>query len=232
MPPRQLRILPQPDDTTCGPTCLEAVYRFYGDPLPLDRVVAEIAPLPGGGTLGVELANHALRRGYRATIYTYNLQVFDPTWFQPARDLAPLLRAQRDRKRDHSKLVLATDAYLRFLAAGGEVRFEELGRSLLARLLTEGPLLTGLSATYLYACPRERGDAYDDIGGVPTGHFVVLTDVDDRDGTVGVADPLHDNPRFGTGRYRVGVERLIGAILLGVVTYDANLVVLRPRAGA
>src|SRR5262249_1472255 len=33
----QLDILPQPDDFTCGPTCLHAIYRYLGDEVPLDK---------------------------------------------------------------------------------------------------------------------------------------------------------------------------------------------------
>ena len=35
----QFDILPQPDDCTCGPTCLHAVYRYFGDEIPLTQVV-------------------------------------------------------------------------------------------------------------------------------------------------------------------------------------------------
>ena len=52
-------ILPQPDDNSCGPTCLHALYRYYGDELPLDQVLAEVPMLESGGTLDVLLANHA-----------------------------------------------------------------------------------------------------------------------------------------------------------------------------
>ena len=38
-PPSTIDILPQPDDVTCGPTCLNAVYRFWGDDLPIERIV-------------------------------------------------------------------------------------------------------------------------------------------------------------------------------------------------
>ena len=48
-PPERTRlhldILPQPDDVTCGPTCLHAVYRYFGDFMPVSRVVEEIAQL-------------------------------------------------------------------------------------------------------------------------------------------------------------------------------------------
>jgi len=78
----ELDILPQPDETTCGPTCLHAVYRYYGyDDAGLERVVSEVVPLETGGTLAVWLACHALPRGFSAVIYSYNVQLFDPTWF-------------------------------------------------------------------------------------------------------------------------------------------------------
>ena len=43
-----------------------------------------------------------------------------------------------------------------------------------------------------------------------------------------VADPLEDSPRFQDHLYWLPVERVITAILLGVLTYDGNLLVLEP----
>lgn len=224
----ELEILPQPDDTTCGPTCLHAVYRYWGEKLTLDRIIDEIAPLPGGGTLAVSLACHALRRGYQAEIYTYNLQLFDPTWFAEGVDLAERLNTQRKHKRSH-RLGISTDAYLEYLSLGGIVRFEELRPALIRRFLNKNvPILTGLSATYLYRCAREHNDQYDDARGEPVGHFVVLSGYDRKKREITVSDPSHDNPRFRTHRYGVGMNRLIMAIALGVMTYDANLLVLTP----
>ena len=69
-PPSRLHldILPQPDDSTCGPTCLHAVYRYFGDYVPLPVMVAEVPQLETGGTLASLLGLHALRRGYRARL--------------------------------------------------------------------------------------------------------------------------------------------------------------------
>jgi hypothetical protein len=231
-PRAPFQILPQPDDATCGPTCLHAVYRHFGDPLPLEAVIGEVEPLRTGGTLAVNLARHALRRGYSATIYTYNLDLFDPSWFGPARrgELASRLRAQSEHK-DHDRLREATSAYLDFLELGGRIEYEELSRDFLARLLEQGPVITGLSATYLYSCPREIGDEHlvaDDVRGQPTGHFVVLPGYDEERGQVIVADPLESRPGFDSHLYPVAVDRVLGAILLGVLTYDANLTVVRP----
>jgi hypothetical protein len=231
-----LAILRQPDDATCGPTCLHAVYRYFGDELPLGEVTAEVPRLAGGGTLAVSLANHALRRGYRALIYTYNLTVFDPTWFgRRTPDLIERLRAQAGAKMD-AKLSVATEAYLEFLALGGELAMEDLTPALLRRWLErDRPILTGLSATFLYRCAREVGDAEleeDDVRGIATGHFVVLCGWDADERSVRIADPLENNPRFQEHIYWLPVERAINAILLGVLTYDANLLVLEPSEGS
>jgi hypothetical protein len=235
----RFEILPQPDDTSCGPTCLHAVYRAFGDPIELDQVIAEVPELEEGGTLSSLLACHALRRGYRATLHTYNLRVFDPTWFQQRGvDVAQKLRDQA-RVKSKRKLQYATRAYLAFLALGGRIRFAEVGGPLIRRSLRRGtPILAGLSATYLYGCAREKGTlqmSYDDIEGEATGHFVVLHAYDTKLRRVLIADPNAENPAFSRHHYAVGVERLVAAIALGVLTYDANLLVIEPqptRAGA
>src|SRR4029077_17923526 len=145
-------------DFTCGPTCLHALYDYFGDALPLKQVIAEVPVLESGGTLDVLLANHALARGYSACIFTYNVQMFDPTWFNGKDvDLAERLRLQLEHK-DSERLRAATEAYLMFLERGGELCFEELTTALVRKYLNrEIPILTGLSATYLYGSAREFG---------------------------------------------------------------------------
>jgi hypothetical protein len=229
--PLPFEIQAQPDDSACGPTCLHAVYRYFGDSISLAQVVAEVSRLENGGTLAVMLANHALRRGYHATIYAYNLQLFDPTWFaEPGTDLPAKLRAQAEVKPD-PKLRAATAAFLEYLRLRGRVTLRDLTPGLIRRALTRGtPVLTGLSATYLYQTMREYGpdDDEDDVRGLPTGHFVVLCGYDPQTRRVHVADPLHPNPLQLGNTYAIAIERVLCAVLLGVLTYDANLLVLRP----
>jgi hypothetical protein len=43
-----------------------------------------------------------------------------------------------------------------------------------------------------------------------------------------VADPLEDNPAFASRNYTVSMSRLVPAIMLGVLTYDANVLVIEP----
>lgn len=223
------KILPQPTETTCGPSCLHAVYRHYGDTISLDQVIREVKHLESGGTLAVFLACHALRRGYAARIYTYNLSVFDPTWFAPGVvDIRAKLEAQQ-REKHGAKLRTATEGYLDFLSMGGQIRFEDLTASLLRKYLKRGiPIITGLSSTFLYRSAREVGYAGkdDDIRGEPAGHFVVLCGYHREDRTVKVADPFFPNP-FSTGHhYVVSIDRVLCAILLGVLTHDANFLIV------
>ena len=225
-------ILPQPDNTTCGPTCLHALYRHHGDDLPLDQVIDEVPKLEEGGTLAVLMGCHALRRGYQAHITTANLQVFDPTWFQPgAPPLDYRLRRQMEFKTS-PKLQLASQAYLDFLELGGTIGMEDLTSSLIRRYLRRNvPILTGLSATYLYRCALEWGPNcdLDDVRGVPAGHFVVLCGYDRKHRQVLVADPFRAHPFGPDHYYQVNANRVIRAILLGVLTYDANVLIVQPR---
>jgi hypothetical protein len=229
-----LDILPQPDDTACGPTSLHAVYRYFGDVLTLDQVIAGVQPLEDGGTMAVYLAHHALDRGYRVTIYTYNLQVFDPTWFEKGeRYILEKLHLQLRYKQD-PKLQETTHAYIDYLAKGGRLRFEDLTPALIRRILNRSiPILTGLMSTYLYACSRETVVesrlVADDLHGEPTGHFVVLTGYDKKLHKVLIADPLRLNPYSSAQEYEVDIHRLIGAIMLGILTYDGNLLIIEPN---
>lgn len=227
----ELDILPQPDDDTCGPTCLHALYRFYGDEIALPDVAAQTQRLENRGTLAVFLASHALRRGYKATIYTYNLQVFDPTWFRvPGTDFEEKLKAQIDAVQK-PRLQVSSRAYLEYLKLGGKLEFQDLTPELIGGFLSRGrPILTGLSATYLYRSAREFGpkDDYDDIRGKPSGHFVVLCGYQSKHRQVTVADPMYPNPQFAALKYNISIDRVIGAILLGILTYDANLLIIEP----
>src|SRR5918993_4209200 len=89
----------QPDEVTCGPTCLQALYQYYNDTVPLKDVIRDVKKLRTGGTPAVMLGNHALKRGYKAYIYTYNLNVFDPSWFdQPSKKMVKYLKEQMEFK--------------------------------------------------------------------------------------------------------------------------------------
>jgi hypothetical protein len=224
------KIRPQPDDASCGPACLSSVYHYFGDTIDLETLAREVPRNHDGGTLAVHLANHALARGYKARIVTWNIRVFDPSWFQSAATpISERLQRQAEVKQDR-KLRDACMGYVRFLALGGEIEFRDLESSLIRTPLQRGlPLITGLSATFLYGAKRERptDQEPDDIHGEPVGHFVVLTGYVPITREVHVSDPLLSNPS-AKNQYTVNMNRVLGAVYLGTLTHDGNLLILEP----
>ena len=93
------------------------------------------------------------------------------------------------------------------------------------------PIITGLSSTYLYRSAREFGPqaAHDDIAGTPGGHFVILAGFNADRGSLLVVDPYQPTPYGPSLSYWVSADRVIGAILLGIVTHDANLLLVHPK---
>lgn len=226
-----LEMLPQPDETTCGPTCLHAVYRYWGRHDTLPNVIARTGRLERGGTVAVFLACDALRQGFDATIYTLNLTVFDPTWFTGGVDIVERLLRQREEKPHDARVQEVTAGYVEFLRLGGHLHLTDLSRYLLRGILRRRlPIITGLSSTYLYRAQREYGplDVPDDIRGTPGGHFVVLAGYDRPARKVLVSDP-YGHPYGSTRDYWLNIDRAVGAILLGIVTHDANLLIVAPH---
>ena len=235
-----LSIHTQPDDESCGPTSLHAIYQYYGLNMDLEEIIRKIERSHSGGTQAPMLGKHALQHDFDATIYINNVSLFDPTWFDPTtsgadkENLAAKLTTQMQHKTEKD-FVQASKAYLEFLQLGGQIFFRTLSVKLLNKYFMQKiPILTGLSATYLYSCARElfneKGESlYDDIRGTPCGHFVVLCGYDEKKRHIVVADPHRANPISRDNYYKVGSNRLINAILLGVFTYDANLLIIQPR---
>ena len=129
-------------------------------------------------------------------------------------------------------MLRASKAYIKFLELGGELRFDDLTISLIRTYLKRSlPILTGLSSTYLYQSIREYGvnGDEDDVRGEPAGHFVVLSGYDKAARTVSIADPYHRNPMAGQQYYTANIDRVLCAILLGVLSHDANFLIIQPR---
>ena len=233
-----ITIRTQPDDETCGPTCLHAIYQYYGVAISLEEVIATVERSASGGTLSPLLAKHALEHGFSTTIYINNLEVFDPTWFHDGEsdndELINKLTLQLKYKNNPG-LVQLSVAYLHYLHLGGKVRFEGFNSDLLKHYFNKDiPILTGLSATYLYNCSRESTNehslsVFDDVRGTPCGHFVILCGYDAQKSFVVVADPHRENPLSHDYFYQVHAPRLLSAIMLGVLTYDANLLIIQPK---
>ncbi len=234
----ELNIRTQPDDETCGPTSLHAIYHYYGLTISLKEVIETIEHSISGGTLSPLLGKHALMHGFDATIFVNQLDLFDPTWFKqskaPREVLLVKLKSQ-DKFKQAKNLVAESKAYQEFLELGGDIRFKTIDVQMLRSYFNKNiPILTGLNSTYLYRTSRElftqEGESFfDDIQGLACGHFVVLCGYDDKRRRVVVADPFRENPLSKNNFYKVSIARLINAIMLGAQTYDATLLIITPK---
>lgn len=238
----KLKIQRQPTDTACGPTCLQAVYKYLDHDIDIPTIMKEISSVKTGGTLAVVLGVHALKKGFDVKIYTFNLNVFDPTWFRPKplpkEELMQKLRLQMEAKTSQ-KLRFACKHYLEFLSLGGKLVMEDLCHHLLTKYLNQGiPILTGLSSTYLYMASREyvleehvetTKQVVDDVRGYPEGHFVLIKRYDPDTQMVTLLDPYEKNPYSSDLVYTRSLDHLQTAIMLGVLTYDANLMVITKK---
>jgi ABC-type bacteriocin/lantibiotic exporter with double-glycine peptidase domain len=114
----------QPDDETCGPTSLHAIYKYYGLNISLNDIIQTVERSISGGTLSPMLGKHALQQGFQTKIYIYNLNIFDPTWFEQNQEdnefLIKKLRAQMKFKKDQY-IAKESLAYIDYLKHGGTI---------------------------------------------------------------------------------------------------------------
>ena len=223
-----VEVPPQPDDESCGITCLQAIYQYHGHETSIDALKEEVVHWQTGGTVGVNLGRHALAQGFTAEIYSYNIKVFDPTWRDlPMEELRARLKMRQKRVRSNrQKKEIAF--YLDFLKQSGIMRFDDLDESLLKRLFgAHRPVICGLSATYLYHTMRELPNNQEsDVAGNPVGHFVVVSGYNPETHEVQIHDPLRRHALSASGTYALPFLKFSNAVMLGILTYDANLLVI------
>lgn len=222
--------LPQPTQSSAGPTSLRMILAFHGMAVPHDEML-EVLPLdPEDGARGPQIGLAALRCGFQVTIIPYERCILRPQWstLPPATLLEHLERVGLDGSDagPRGEGVLAR-IYADYLRAGGELRFAPLSRELLVSYLQQHtPLIAALDAEYLYAAST----AADHEAGPRQAHFLVVGGYDAATDEFAVSDPWYDIPLANTGgRYRIPSDRLVTAVLLGAEANDAELIAIRPR---
>ena len=135
------------------------------------------------------------------------------------------------RYKTNEKLQTASRGYLEFLALGGQLRFTDLTRRLIREYLGRSiPILTGLSATYLYRSMREYGPErrarrYPRRARRPFRRALRIRIRPSARCWSPIPCCRTRSPTRIT--MKIDVDRVICAILLGILTYDANLLIIR-----
>lgn len=223
----------QPNETSCGPSCLYSIYKMLGAKVSFVKLLSKIQQFQeGGGTLSVVLGIDAIERGYEVDLHAMNINIFDPSWFQLSKNeikqkLMQRLLLRKNKKKE--KFVIRK--YIEFIELGGNLIFGDVTSKLLIKHFNNKHiLLVGLSATWLYQSKRENSETNvaDDITGDPVGHFVLAYQYDKKNRTVFVGDPYPLNPSKNPF-YHVPIERFITSLHLGIYTYDANILIVKQR---
>jgi hypothetical protein len=83
-----------PDEVTCGPTCLAAVYSYYGRRCTVEDVIEEIRrnPTAAPGRLPQDFRPATRLQGH---LYTYNMRVLTDVNRPPGRRARRKLRKRR-----------------------------------------------------------------------------------------------------------------------------------------
>ena len=143
----------QPDDLSCGPTCLAQVYRYYGhDKRAVRTVIDETARNPDGGTLAVYLGVSALRNGFgAASTRTTCGSSIPPGGSSPAAIAQAGEAAPAPGRPARPKLQRSRAAYIEFLGPRRQGALPELTRELMVRILAAAVTPSSrVGATYLY----------------------------------------------------------------------------------
>lgn len=217
---KTIEMLPQPDDTSCGPTALHAIYKYYGLDIPLNTVISELEGYSTlEGTYDAMIGVDALKRGFQVNIFVYNLRIFDPSW-KYDESITEKLYTMKARLSD-PRLIKSVEWFIRFSEMGGHI---VISSPLINALTAEHPVICGLSATHLYNCRRENPitNEYDEFGS-PVGHYVV-TDAHFGDTSVPIYDPYGDRSRIRKIEYIMPINAVIESIMLGTLTYDGSVI--------
>lgn len=67
---------------------------------------------------------------------------------------------------------------------------------------------------------------YDEWMGAATGHFIIIQGYDTADETLYIADPYAPHPLSNDHYYKTSFSHWLHAHLLGIVSYDAELLVI------
>lgn len=224
----------QPTITTCGQTALSILLSHFGEvinPLKIEQNVPQVQDKNGQnmGTITQHMATWCIDKGYNVSLYTFDCQVIDQSWFGLGKDeLVEKLRQREEGWTVPSLGELWTKEYARsykeFIQHGGNLHITRAVTSeLLYKLLENGPILPCLNFNTLYGVPKSRRlnnqeAVDDDINGVAINHFVVIYG-NNEDGNLLIADPWHR-----PGMQTIEPEILLAAISTAQIECDNLLV--------
>ncbi len=218
----QIRHHLQPTGLSCGQTCVSMLLSHYGYDLSPKEVLEEMAGLRTDdghewGTVTPSLASLCIRKGFGATVYSFDCRITDHSWIDKSPE--QILRRLKAIKK---KRVIPTlgknvterfvQAYIDLLTAGGTLIIQPfVTEKLMDGLLKKGPFVTTVCMGAYYGKGRYRSTGLhkgvlDDVNGTIGTHFLVVYGKNAK-GQYLIADPGRKEPAL------VDHDHLIGSIM-------------------
>lgn len=131
------------------------------------------------GTFMPYLGLYAMNAGFKSTITTHNINVFDPTWFKlSTKEINSKLERRSKEKDVPHEYQKESVAYSKYLAAGGGLKFDYIRPELLIKNLDQKkPIILDVCSTMLHIKHRKNrvADEYSDVSGMPMYHAIVVS---------------------------------------------------------
>jgi len=163
---------------TCGSSSLQQVLAYYGVKLGLDEILKDIKKYKYG-TFMPYLGLYAKRLGFMPKIVTYDVKVFDPTWFGLLVGQIIKKLETRSREMDVPHVYRSEcKAFVRYLKAGGAIEFDFIKKGrIIKELERKRPVIVDVCSTILHRKERKNRvkDKYSDTSGEPMYHAVVVS---------------------------------------------------------
>lgn len=208
-------VFQQPDDSNCGPSTLEMVYRFKGIDRDVPQILKDFHFGPKGElTYPPQLARDLQRNGVKTNLLISSPSVVSPAWSEWNNDqLIDALKDWVTLNPEHEKHVLGLHT-LFYLQEGGSIDIHSYAADDWKQMLDRKSLLiVGVDEVWLWGHRfKEFESEIDDMKGKSDGHFVLVTGYTDN--RFSVLDPYPTGLKNRNGQYEVEQSQLINASLL------------------
>jgi len=173
----------------CGPSSLQQVLEYYGRKISLKDILANVKMFPFG-TPPPYLAIGAKKLGYKVRLISFDVNYVDPSWKNsPKNEIIEKLKKRLPTIKNRI-INRRTKGLIMALESGVELDIKIPSEKILIKYMKRGipPIIT-LSYNVLHDYKRKLNDKLDDVKGLPTGHYVVVSGYDDNNFIV--TDPFN-----------------------------------------
>ena len=199
---------------SCIPACLQEVFSYYKKQISQEKILDSLEH-PERGMAVAQAGFFAKKSGFKPTVITNNISIFDPIWFSLTN--VKLIDNLEKRKKFVDKYNQALiDAYIKYIEATGTIKFESISADLLKKYLSQNiPIIIELASTYLYKKAKStRPGAFDNaFKGDIEGHGVVIAGFNGD--KFKIVDPnSRQNPYNKSGIYWIPGDELMTSFSL------------------